>query len=324
MTVGLWGCSDLDVLTATFDDELVEAQARTVALKVVDDADCPTLLRVEHGRVEDVANVLAVREGGYPINPESGILEDLPRGRPLVFDLSVLDRESRQIARACQGVTMPSSGNTEVTMTMRALPKCAQAPVALDVAIVLEASLAMRNADVALGSALVSRVAGFLDEDISAGGDRWLLVTHGPTVDPEVTVALTDDRDAVATAVSQTVDTFGGESRLYDAARLATVALRARAVCGRRSVVLAIAAGTDTGPLGGQQLAVAGLDGDRNTTDDDLFGVGIGVSADAKRALDQILIDTLGESQAALTSPSLDAALTRARERFRSLVAAER
>ncbi len=321
MTVGLWGCSDLDVLTATFDDELVEAQARAVALKVVDDADCATLLQVEHAQVERVASVLAVRESGYPINPESGILEDLPRGRRLVFDLAALDRESRQIARACLDVTLPNSGHTEVTMAMRALPECSLTPGGLDVAIVLEASLAMRNADVALGSSLVSRVAAFLDEDISSGGDRWLLVVHGPTVDPEVTVALTDDRAAVATAVNQTIDGFGGESRLYDAARLATIALRARAVCGRRPVMLAIAAGADTGPRGGRELAIAGLDGDRNTTDDDLFGFGIGVSADGKRALDQILTDELGESQAALTSPSLDAALTRAHARFRGLVA---
>ena len=320
IVLGLFGCSELDVLTVNFQDELVEAQARTVALKVIDNTDCETLSRVEHPQIESVANVVATRSEDYPINPESGVLRDLPRGRPLLFDVSALDRESRQVARACQGVTLPNSGNTEVMMEMLALPVCAEDPTGLDVALILDASVQMRNANVTLGSELVPRLSEFLDTGISSGGDRWTLIVHGPAEDPEVTVPLTTDRNAIVAGISQAAESFSGVPRPFDAARLGTIALRARAVCGRRQVLLIISAGTDAGPLGGRELAVAGLVGDRLNPNDDLFGVGIGVSAEGKGAIDLIFVDNLGDSQVALTGTSLSTALGRARDRFQALV----
>ena len=323
MFIGLlscFGCSELDVLTATFADELVESQARTVALKVVDNADCDALSRVEHAQIESVANVIATRSTGYPINPESGVLENLPRGRPLVFDLSALDGESRQIARACQGVTLPNGDQTEVMVDMLALPTCTEDPTGLDGALVLDASVQMRFADVSLGSELVERLSAFFESGISAGGDRWTLIVHGPTVDPEVTVPLTSDRSAIVAGIAEAGQDFSGASRLFDAARLGTIALRARAVCGRRPVLLVVSAGFDAGPRGGRELAIAGLVGDRTNPDDDLFGLGIAVSAEGKESLDLFLVDNLGESQVALTGVTLSSALARTRDRLQGLV----
>lgn len=316
----LVGCSDLDVLQASFADELVEAQARTVDLKVIDDAECPNLLRVEHRDLEAAANVIAVRQARYPIDPASGILKDLPRNRPLVFDLSVLDRDDRQVARACQSVTLPDDA-TEISLTVRTLPDCGDAaPDALDVAVVLDASLAMRNANVALGSELEARLTPFFDEPLSNAEDRYALVVHGPTVDPDVTVPFTTDRTAIVAAIRQATSNFGGDARLYDATRLGTVLLRASAVCGRRPVLLMIAGGADAGPLGGLDLAVAGLAGDRNDPEDNLVAHGVAISATAKASVDLVLDNGLAVTQAALTAATLSIALEQARARLRSLV----
>ena len=315
----LVGCSDLDVLDASFGDELVEAQARTVELKVVDNADCVALSRIEHAQLESVANVVAVRRAGYPIDPESGILKGLPRNRPIVFDLSVLDAEGRQVARACEAVTLPD-GATEIRLVVRTLPECSAPPEALDVAVVFDASLAMRNANVAFGAQLPSRVTAFFDEPVSPANDRFALIVHGPTVDPEIAVPLTEDRTAIGAGIEQAAAGFGGDSRLFDAARLGTIVLRARAVCGRRPVLLILAGGADAGPLGGRDLAIAGLAGDRAAPEDDLIADGIAVTAAAKSALDAILQNDGSTSQVALTAATLTVALNRTKTRLQGLV----
>lgn len=317
---GLAGCGDVDVLQATFSDELVEAQARAVQLKVVDDADCSTLSRVEHAQIESVANVLVVRRTTYPINPESGILKDLPRGRALVFDVSVQDQESRQIARACEGVTLPDKGTTEVVIAMETLLPCEIPPVALDVAVVFDASQAMSLADATLGSEVSTRLLPFFETPLSPAGDRWTLIVHGPTAQPEVRVPFTSDPNEIASAIEQIANGFSGPSRLYDATRLATIVLRSRAVCGRRPALLLIAGGIDAGPRGGRELAIAGLAGDRQNPDDDLFGVGVGVSVAGKEALDLILVEGLGRSQGALTAQTLTSVMRTARERLQALI----
>ncbi len=319
---GLVGCSDVDVLTAEFSDDLVEAQARTVELKVVDDADCSTLLRVEHAEIESVANVIAVRSTGYPIDPESDILRDLPRGRPLIFDVSVVDAEARQVARACEGVTLPTSGSTEVAITPSALPTCESTADALDLVFVFDASIAMRNATISLGGsdALVDRLTPLFDSGISPGGDRWTLVVHGPASEPQSAVALTDDRLEVLSAVEQAATNLSGPSRLYDAIRLGTIVARSRAVCGRQQALIVLAGGPDEGPRGGRELALAGLDGDRGRPDDDLYAVGIGISAAGKQALDLVIVDDFGSTQAALTADGLGAAMLRTRERLQGLI----
>ena len=317
--LGLVGCSDLDVLEAEFADELVEAQARSIELKVADNTDCEALLRVEHAQIETVANVVATRSTRFPIDPESGVLEDLPRNRPLIFDLVALDQESRQIARACEGITLPEDP-TDVTLTMRALPPCESEPNGLDVAIVLDASVEMRNANASIGAELVDRLSAFLDSGLSPGGDRWTLITHGPSEDPIVAVPFTENRDSIISGIESAAADFTGKSRLFDAVRLGTILLRSRAVCGRRPTLLVLAGGFDEGPLGGRELAIAGLAGDRSTPDDDLFGVGVGISTSGKDALDLILVEELGITQVALTAESLTAALLRTRERFQGFV----
>ncbi|MEO1334953.1 MAG: vWA domain-containing protein [Myxococcota bacterium] len=314
-----FGCTDLDVLQPVFNDELVEAQARVVNLKVVDDTGCDALLSVEHANLEDVASVVATRRTDYPVNPESGVLEDLPRNRPVVFDVSVIDKDDRQIARACERITLPST-STVVDIPMRTLPKCAEAPRGLDIAVVLDTSVAMRNANISLGSELTERLTAFFDTGVSPGGDRWALITHGATAEPTVAVPLTTDRAALVAGIEQSTTTLTGTSRLFDATRLATIVLRSRAVCGRQPALILVSAGLDAGPRGGRELALSGLAGDRTDPDDDLFGIGIGVSLEGKQGLELILVENLGVSQTALTADTLTAALARTRGRLQGLV----
>lgn len=316
----LAGCSELDVLQATFQDELVEAQARGVQLKVVSGTDCPTLLTVEHTDIETVASVLAVRRAGYPINPDSGILNDLPRNRPLLFDLAVFDQEGRQVARACEGVTLPGDA-TEIVIEVDALPDCGDVmPRGLDIAVVFDVSRAMLVANAALGSELQTAVSPLFEGGISPGGDRWTLVTHGPSDEPEVAVPFTDDAAAIEAGIDSALTNLVGPSRLYDATRLGTIVLRSRAVCGRRSALVIVAAGRDEGPRGGRDLAISGLAGTRQDPNDDLFGIGIGLSREGRDALELILIEDLGRSRAALTASSLANEIRLTRERLQALI----
>ncbi|MEM7676224.1 MAG: vWA domain-containing protein [Myxococcota bacterium] len=317
--VTITGCTDLDVLQPIFTDELVEAPARTVDLKVLDNADCSTLFTVDHAQVDQVAPVIAARRTGYPVNPESGILEDLPRNRPVLFDVSIVDQNDRQIARACKEITLPST-STVVDVPMRTLPTCTDEPTGLDVAVVLDTSVSMRNANISLGSEVAARLISFFDSGFSLGGDRWTLITHGPTEEPTVAVPLTADRAEIVAGIEQSMRTLEGSSRLYDATRLATIVLRSRAICGRRPALVVIAGGPDAGPRGGRQLALSGLAGDRSDLDDDLFAIGIGVSQDGRRGLDLILIENLGVASTALTADTFTAALSRTRDRLQALV----
>ena len=317
---GLLGCGELDTLVATFGDELVEAQARTVEVKVVDNAACANLLRVEHADVESVANVIAVRTTTYPINPESGILEDLPRNRPLIFDVAAFDRESRLVARACQGVTLPADDATEIVVEMRALPTCDIPPTALDIAVVFDASRSMRVASLGFEGDFADQLAPLFAEPIGSEEDRWTLVVHGPTMEPEVRQSWTNRPLEILDAIRGATAEFAGVSRVYDATRLGTVLVRAQAVCGRRQVVLVLSGGRDAGPPGGRELAISGLVGDRGDDDDDLYGFGIGFSSEAKSALERVLVEHLGDTQAALTRVSLDASIRAARGRFRAFI----
>lgn len=317
--VFLVGCGGPNAsLEVTFTDELVEAPARTVDITVVDSSDCEALLSVPHDEAKSVGSVLAQRQAAYPLDPESDLLDELPTGRALAFDIAVYDATPTLIARNCQVAEISASNDTQIKVPMLSLPLCATPPTALDLMIVLDLSVAAAVADISMGGQMIPRVRAFVASGFSAG-TTVTVVTHGPAA-PTVLVGPTSVLTEVDAALEPLPTMYLGQGEPYEAIAMGTSLLRARAVCGRRPALLTLVASPDSGALGSLDEALIGVAAARMEPADDIFTAGIGVSVDGNTALVDLLGDTLGVRYGALVEDTLVNALSASRLRFQSLI----
>lgn len=297
------GCAQApDVIALRFDDELVEAPARNVAIAVVSDTSCTDLLTLPHESLEDVATVISRTRTRYPIDPDLGALDFAPRGRPLSVDVSVLDAEDRQISRACDTITLPASEPATLTLQMHGLAPCAEAPTSLDLTLVLDLSLGMRDANVGLDNALIDSIKTFVQNlGVPGGSVRFSIVTHGPELPMEL-LSPTYDKEVVLQTLENQRNVAGGSAHHYEALALGGAVLRDQAVCGLRPALLWVGGGPDESDPASFQIAAVELSGTRGEGFDDIFVFGLGVSAEAVDAM-RLLIDDLdlARLQGALT-----------------------
>ncbi len=289
---------------------MVEAPARSVELLIFDGVTCIDLLSSPPESLSSAGRVVATRTAGYPIDPELKLLDDVPKGSPLAFHLSVFDANAELIARSCTEQTLNASETNNVEITLSGLPQCPDVPIeGLDLALVLDTSTEMSFADPEqqhlglLGSALI---------DALPASTRFTLITHGHT-DATEQLALTANKTDVNTALSSLVGAQANQSRLYDAVSLAAKRLRANSVCGRKPALLSLQAGLDLGSNTPLELAQIGLFATVGDETDDIFTYGIGVTDNARLALNELVPVGVGDVVGALTIPALNQALTTAR-----------
>ena len=309
---------DPDVFVATFDDELVEAPVRSVEITVVPGAECPALLSVRHDEVSQVGSILTRRIAPYPVAPNSEVLRNLPRGEPLALDVAAYDYDGLQVARACEIATLDPELTTTVEVPMRALPACTLTAGALDLVLILDASVAMRDANTALGGELIDRLQAFVASGFPPGS-RVSLFLHGASPPVEV-VPPTGDLATLSEALWDARDAFGGEARHYEAISLAAGQQRARATCARRPALLVVAAGPDSGAAGAFENAQIAIVATRGDTTDDIHTLGIAVSTDGRAALDDLIHPDFGQVRGALTGSGLGEALRTSRSQLLGLV----
>lgn len=305
-------------LEVTFTDELVEAPARTVDITVVDTTDCEALLSVPHDEVKSIGMVLAQRQAAYPLDPDGGLLDELPTGRSMAFDIAVYDSTPTLIARNCQVAEISASNDTEIKVPMLSLPVCATPPTALDLMIILDLSDAAAAADVSMGSQMIPRLRAFVASGFSTG-TTLTVVTHGPSA-PAVLVGPTSVLSEVDAALEPLPTTYLGQGQPYEAITFGAGLLRARAVCGRRPAILTLVASPDSGALGSLDEALIGVAAARMEPADDIFTAGIGVSLQGNTALVDLLGETLGVRYGALVEDTLVTALSASRLRLQSLI----
>jgi hypothetical protein len=309
-----------DVLSVSFLDELVEAPARGVSVAVVEGADCATLLTQPHDGLEAVGTVLVRRALGYPVPPDAAPFEGLPRGRALAVDVAVEDADRLQIARSCVEVTLTPDAATTVALVMHGLPPCADPPVGLDLALLMDTSTGMRDANIALEGALTDRVKAFVESMGVTGGVRFSVITHGHT-DPQELLPPSEDKQAVLTALESLRDVAAGPALHYEGISRAVGLLRARAVCGRRPALLWLGGGADESAPGAFEISTIEVVGTRGEPADDVYVYAVGLSAEAVAAM-RLLVDAVSDAdfEGALTQVRLAEALNNAHFRFQSLV----
>lgn len=305
-------------LEVTFTDELVEAPARTVDITVIDSSDCEAILSVPHDEAKTVGTVLAQRQSAYPLDPESDLLNELPTGRALAFDIAVYDATPTLIARNCQVAEISASNETKIIIPMLSLPVCNTPATALDLMIVLDISEAAAAADASMGGQMIPRVRAFVASGFSEG-TTLSVVTHGPAA-PSVLIGPTAVLSELDAALEPLPMMYLGRGQPYEAISLASGLLRARAVCGRRPAILTLVASPDSGAAGSLDEALIGVAAARMEPVDDIFTAGIGVTVPGNTALVDLLGDSLGVRYGALVEDTLVNALSATRLRFQSLI----
>jgi hypothetical protein len=314
----LAGCDRApDVLVASFPDELVEAPARRLEVAVIRGTPCATLLSVLPAEVEAASGgeVLARLRTPYPPDPGEDLLAGLPRGEPLAFHATALDATGVVVGRACAERALDPAAPTAVELALLGLQPCQREARALDLAVVMDTSLAMRLADIGLGGTTVEAVTAFLEDGFSAGS--VFSVVGGET--PDAVPAPAPAGEAVA-ALRALEGVYGGAPRPFAQLSATARALRARATCQRRPAILALAGGRDAGPAGDLENAVIGLVGARGTAVDDLFTFAIALDPEARADLDLAVPAEVGAVAGARTEASLAEALRVARFRLQALV----
>lgn len=311
LALGAAGCGAEPVtLELSFPDELVEAPARAVEVAVVEGAACGELLRVRHDELEQVGSVRGRTRTGYPAPPELDILDEAPRGRALAVDVAVQDAAGLGISRACRAVTLSSDAPTVVSIELHGLPDCPEEPTDLDLAIVLDTSTGMRNADIGLGNSLIDELSDFVQNmGIDGGTVRFSLVAHGHVSAKEL-VPATEDRQVVLRQLEALRGVQMGIAEHYAGLRVGAAHLKDRAVCGRRPAVLWVGGGPDQSSATTAQIATIEVTGTRGEPFDDIYVHGVGVSDPAVSAM-RVLVDRVDSAQVegALTEDRLRNAL---------------
>lgn len=316
---GVWGCGGgTAAMDVTFSDELVEAPARTVEITVVDTNDCEPLLSVPHEEVPSVGTVLATRQTSYPVEANQEVMEELPTGRALAFDVAVYDAQPRLIARNCVIAEISASADTTVVIPALSLPVCQARPSALDLTLVLDLSGAAGVADASLGSNMMPLLQNFVRSGFPTG-TTLSIVTHGPA-DPTLIIGPTSAPGEVEASLGSLASEYLGVGKPYEALTLAAGLQRARAVCSRRPVVLTLMASADFGNLGAIDEALIGIAAARGDPNDDIFTAGVGLSVEGNTALTDLVTEDLGLRYGALTADALSNALAAIRLRLNTLI----
>ncbi len=312
---------DPDVVIADFSDELVEAAGRSASIVVVSDQTCEALMAVRREAISDIATVVESTRTEYPIPPDVGVLDTVPRGRAIAIDVSVLDTDELLVSRGCVETTLPAGEAATIEVEMHALPVCDAEPQFVDIAIVLDASSQMQLANAALGNGVIDKLQDFLDLPGFPPNTTFSLYAHGPTMIPQEILGSTENTAALKTALDAYRTGNSGSVRMFEAVILAAARARTRAVCDRRPALLVVSAGPDTGPLGGFENAIIGLAAARGNTRDDLYTFGIALTLDAQRDLTDLVGENgLGEVVGSASEGAFANALSEARYRFQGLV----
>ena len=317
----LAGCgAEPDVLVAYFADELVEAPARQVDVVVMEALSCPRILEIPHDHLEQDGRVRIRKTLQYPIDPDAAPFDDVPRGRPLSVDVQALDTAGHQIARGCVETTFEPGRVNRVEILLEPLPTCEDRYHSLHVGLIVDRSLAARNADIALEHRLLPLLGDFIRDLTVPGGVTWTLLDHGPEP-PVIRLSTSLDAPTVASTLELQTPSFGGQATHYAALEEIAISLRSAAICPRRPVVLWIGADEDHSGTVALELARSAILATPSELQDDLFVFAIAL-ADPGLSVMQDLLATLERKQleGASTVSRLQDALLRAKFLFQGLV----
>lgn len=301
-----------DRLTVFFADELVDAAARQVVVRIFRGAgDCEVLLAERFEANAARAGLIRQETVDYPIRKAAAVLRELPESVVLALELGVLDTEGRLMARACEPITLGSQAG-EFRVEARTLPECATPPTALDVAILLDTSAAAARTSLTVSGEHVVVVRDVLLDPVgNLPGTTWSLDGFGLMTNEAALLELappTDDVGLVRDALTGVRLMASGNTRLFDAITTGAAALRARATCRTRPVLFILAAGGDQGSRAPPEDARIGVFSTIGDTTDDLAVFAVTFTGDAFDQLDAVLPRDAGAN---IRSVSSEAGLKR-------------
>lgn len=322
ISVAASACSrETDSLEIFFEDELVEAPARSTHIVGLTGADCEAILSVPHDRAQTAGTVIYQATGRYPLDPSLDLLSSLPRGSPFALDIAVYDAEEILMARACEIVTLDPAMKTMLRIELHALPFCPNRPATVvDVVLVLDTSTAMAVADTEK-TVLADLRTRVVEGTRLPAGSTWSIITHGHTAPPAELLAPTTDIEAVKSAIDALIPTqMSGAPLVYDAVSRAAAVERARAVCGRKPAILAILGGRDGGSERLAEDAAIGIIGTRDDVTDDIYTFGLGLTRDTYDVLKDFIPEEIGVATGAETDFLRKSRLSEAAMALRALV----
>jgi hypothetical protein len=301
-----------DRLTVFFADELVDAAARQVVVRVFRGAgDCEVLLAERFEVNASRAGLIRQEAVDYPIRKAAAVLRELPEGVVLALEVGVLDANGQLMARACEPITLGGTVG-EFRVEARTLPECATRPTTLDVAILLDTSAAAARTSLTVSGEHVVAVRDVLLDPVgNLPGTTWSLDGYGLMTGEARLLELappTDDLGLVRDALTGVRLLATGNTRLFDAITAGAAALRARATCRSRPVLLILAAGGDQGSKALPEDARIGVFSTIGDTTDDLAVFAITFGSDAFDQLDAVLPRDAGAN---IRSVSSEAGLRR-------------
>jgi hypothetical protein len=301
-----------DRLTLFFADELVDAAARQVVVRIFRGAgDCEVLLAERFEANATRPGLIRQETVAYPIRQTDAVLRELPEGVVLALEVGVLDTSGQLMARACKPITLGADAG-EFRVEARTLPQCSTPPTTLDVAILLDTSAAAARTSLTVsGEHVVALRDVLLDPVGNLPGTTWSLDGFGLMTGDAQLLELapaTDDLGLVRDALTGVRLMATGNTRLFDAITAGAAALRARASCRSRPVLLILAAGGDQGSRAPPEDARIGVFSTIGDTTDDLAVFALTFTGDAFDQLDAVLPRDAGAN---IRSVSSEAGLTR-------------
>lgn len=296
------GCGQSDdTLTLFFRDNMVEYPARSIDVLTLSGATCDALLAELHETAATDARVLTRRTGRYAPGTSASVLGHIPRGRAVAIDAAAYNGDMLQIARGCTVVNFAASSAQHVTLELRALPACTSTVTSLDVAVVLDTSVEMGTGDPANVhlDEFTQRILTPADALLVMPA-TWDIITHDTIDGVQEPAPPTSSPPVVQAALTTLTTRTHGAPRAYDAIYEAAGKLRARAVCGRRPVLITFLGDADGGSTRIQMDATNELRGAMDDPTDDIFTYGLGVSPSAFDTLNGLIPGTLGTAAGAM------------------------
>jgi len=258
----------------TFADELTAAPARSldVVLSAGSCAEASSLAFDELARSAERRVRLP-----YPVPEDADPLAQRRPDEAVAVAVAARDADDLVMARGCAVV---DGRDRDVQVDLSALPSCADAPSALDLALVVDASSVMQRANIGLEDGVRPALfAEVIDAALPVEDEIRLYVGRGDGVQ-----RLKADLEATIEALP-----FEGPSHALDAADRATRELRHRARCGVEPGLLWIVAGVDAASRAQPidvTLALLGAEADPT---DDVFGFGLALEEGGARLLEASL-----------------------------------
>lgn len=311
------GCSGGVELNPFFNDPLVEAPVRSIDVVGISGATCEQILSRDHDEPGPNEVIRGRRTTRYPVDPDLDVFDGFPVDEAIALDVVALDDSLLQVARACAVVRL---GDTDrVDIELRTLPACETPPTGLDIMLVMDTSLGVTIADPD-----DDRIEGLTTFILEPGGIRsavtWGVVTFGHDDRATELVAATKDLDAIRTAVVGLPPLSAGTTRLFDGIAKGGELLRARALCGRRPVMLVVTGFADSGSQRRFEDAGIAIFATRGDVEDDIFTYGIALTDAGFADLNDLISEDLGVAAGAKVGPQIRAAFEGARIAFNQLI----